>query len=303
MSVLEERRLGRTEMHPASIGLGAAWWGKSTEQETIAGIHRAIDLGINYLDTYPGEMEDRWGKALSGGKRDAVYLQAKVSRVAERKSDHSARATRNSLEASLRLLRTDYVDAVLIHGYDQPEHLDLDDMVDPLAPGNALDELQKMKEEGKLGHIGIGARSDDVVTRAIETGRIDMVLTYLEYNLLTQSAAQRMFPVCREHDVGVQLASPFGMGLLTGAVPEISEEKRKIPIKEPRVARMLEWCAERDINIRHLAIQFCLAAPVESIVLPGPASLHEVEDAVESATTNISDAIWEEFETEFGVTR
>lgn len=303
MSVLEERRLGRTEMRPRSIGLGAAWWGKSTEQETITAIHRAIDLGITYFDTYPGEQEARWGKALSGGRRDTVYLQAKVSRVADRKSDHSAAATRSSLEASLRLLQTDYVDAVLIHGYDHPENLDLDDMVDPLGPGNALDELLKMKEEGKLKHIGIGARTDEVALRAIQTGHIDLVLTYLEYNLLTQSATEKMFPACRAHDVGVELASPLGMGLLTGAIPETSEEKRKIPDKEPRVARMLEWCNQRDVNIRHLAIQFCLAAPVDSIVLPGPASLQEVEDGVESATATIADEIWEEFEAEFDISR
>ena len=174
-------------------------------------------------------------------------------------------------------------------------------MVDPLAPGNALDELLKMKDEGKLKHIGIGARTDDVIVRAIQTGHIDLILTYLEYNLLTQAANERMFPTCREHDVGVQLASPFGMGLLTGAVPEISEEKRKILDKEPRVAQMLEWCNQRNVNIRHLAIQFCLAAPLDSIVLPGPGSLQEVEDAIESATVHISDSIWEEFEAEFGV--
>jgi len=97
------------------------------------------------------------------------------------------------------------------------------------------------------------------------------------------------------------LASPFGMGLLTGVVPKVSEEKRKIPNREPRVSQMLAWCNQRDVNIRHLAIQFCLAAPVDSIVLPGPSSLQEVEDAIESATADIDSSIWEEFEAEFGV--
>ena len=301
MSVLKERRLGRTEMRTRSIGFGAAWWGQSTEQEIITAIHRAIDLGITYFDTYPGEQEGHWGKALAGGRRDKVYLQAKVSRLTQRKSDHTASATRASLEASLRLLQTDYVDAVLIHGYDRPQDLELAEMVDPLAPGNALDELLKMKDEGKLKHIGIGARTDSVIARAVETGHIDLVLTYLEYNLLTQAASENIFPVCRAHDVGVQLASPFGMGLLTGVVPKVSEEKRKIPNREPRVSQMLAWCNQRDVNIRHLAIQFCLAAPVDSIVLPGPSSLQEVEDAIESATADIDSSIWEEFEAEFGV--
>ena len=303
MPALEERRLGSTEMRPNSIGLGAAWWGRSTDRETIAAIHRALELGINFFDTYPGQDETRWGKALSGGRREKVYLQAKVSRMTQRKSDHSASATRASLEDSLRQLQTDYVDAVLIHGYDQPDDLPSHEMLDPLAPGNALDELVKMKEEGKLRHIGIGARSDAVMERAIATGHIEVVLTYLEYNLLTQAALDRMFPACRDHDVGVQLASPLGMGLLTGEVPKVSEEERKVPGRKPRVARMLDWCAERGVDIRHLAIQFCLAAPVDSIVLPGPDSLEEVESAVEAATAEIPEAVWEEFEADFGVAR
>ena len=88
MTALEERRLGGTEMRPNSIGLGAAWWGRhSSEQETIAAIHRAIDLGINFIDTYPGPDEETWGKALAEVGRESVYLQAKVSRLSARRSD------------------------------------------------------------------------------------------------------------------------------------------------------------------------------------------------------------------------
>ena len=235
MTALEERRLGGTEMRPNSIGLGAAWWGRhSSEQETIAAIHRAIDLGINFIDTYPGPDEETWGKALAEVGRESVYLQAKVSRVSARRSDHSAASTRSSLEESLRALRTEYVDAVLIHGYDQRKDLDAEDMVDPLTEGNALDELLKMKAEGKVRHIGIGARSHKVLRRAIETGHIELVLTYLEYNLLTQAAAEDIFPVCRQHDVGVELASPLGMGLLTGTELRFEQEEQMIPGKEPR---------------------------------------------------------------------
>ena len=79
MAGLETRRMGRTEMRPASLGLGAAWLANGSERETIDAVHRAIDLGINYIDTYPRRQEDRWGKALEGGLRQKVYLQAKVS--------------------------------------------------------------------------------------------------------------------------------------------------------------------------------------------------------------------------------
>ena len=210
--------MGRTELRPKALGLGGAWWGAGTEAECIAGIHRALELGIDFFDTYPGEFEERWGRALAG-RRDRVYLQGKVSYLTKRPSDHSGPATRSSVEASLKALQTDYLEVVLIHGYDQLEDVETrTDMKDPLGPGNALDELIKMKKAGMVRHIGIGARAADVHRRAIETGEIEVVLTYLEYNLLTQAIADTTLPLAKEHDVGMILASPLAMGLLTGDI-------------------------------------------------------------------------------------
>ena len=306
MRELGTRSLGRTGMTPGSVGLGAAWWQSQTEDETIAAIERSLELGMNFLDTYPGQVEERWGKALAGERRQQVYLQAKVSSHVknEMTSDHTAAATRRSVENSLRSFRTDYLDSVLIHGHDQPG--DIGDParqhVDPLAPGNALEELVKMRHEGSIRHIGIGARSAAVHRRAIETGEIGLILTYLEYNLLTQAAVSELFPICRENGIGVILASPLGMGLLTGREVNEADERRKIrDTVEPTGARMLSWCGQRGIDIRHLAIQYCMAAPVENIVLPGQASLEEVEGTFEAATANISAGAWREFGEEFDV--
>ena len=306
MRELGTRRLGRTGMTPGALGLGAAWLHSQTEEETVAAIERSLALGMNYLDTYPGRAEERWGKALSGGRRQQVYLQAKVSSHVgnEMKSDHTAAATRRSVENSLRSFRTDYLDSVLIHGHDQ-----LDDIgdpasqhVDPLAPGNALEELVKMRDEGSIRHVGIGARAAAVHRRAIDTREVDLILTYLEYNLLTQAAAAELFPTCREHHIGVILGSPLGMGLLTGREVDEADERDKIrDTVEPKGARMLSWCGQRSLDIRYLAIQYCLAAPVESIVLPGQASLEEVEGTHEAATAEISADAWREFGEDFDV--
>ena len=211
MAELETRRMGRTEMRPKSLGLGAAWLAQGSETETIDAIHRAIELGIDYLDTYPRSGEERWGKALAGGLREKIYLQAKVSPPGPNK-DYSGNTTRRSVENSLKLLRTDYLDSVLIH---DPIAIE-----DPLGPGRALDELLKMKEEGLIRHIGLGVRQHEFHRVAIETGHIEVVLTFLDYNLLDQSVAQTTLPLAREHDVGIILASPLGMGSLTGAEPD-----------------------------------------------------------------------------------
>mgnify|MGYP006417314199 FL=1 len=305
MTSLPRRRLGRSELKPTAIGLGGAWWGPAGDAGTLDAIDRALELGMDFLDTYPGQNEELWGQALDG-RRDQVFLQAKASSHVrnEMRSNHSAATTRRSVENSLRALRTDYLDSVIIHGYDQlhfPDDPEMD-MVDPLAPGNALDELIKLKEEGVVRHIGIGARAAGVHLRAIETGQIELILTYLEYNLLTQAAATELFPICREQDIGVILASPLGMGLLTGRPVDDEDERRRIPsTQEPKAARMLSWCQDHDVDLRHLAIQYCLSAPVDGMVLPGQASREEVEGTWEAATAQIPDAIWQEFGETFGV--
>ena len=199
MAALETRRMGRTEMRPKSLALGAAWLAQGSEAETIEAIHRAIELGIDYVDTYPRHAEGRWGKALAGGLREKIYLQAKVSPPGPDK-DYSGNTTRRSVENSLKQLQTDYLDSVLIH--------DPITIEDPLGPGRALDELLKMKEEGLVRHIGLGVRQHEFHRVAIETGHIEIVLTFLDYNLLDQSVASTTLPLAREYDVGIILASP-----------------------------------------------------------------------------------------------
>ncbi len=289
MKDLEIRRLGRTGIRSRALGLGCAWFGskQSSDRDTVEGVRRAIDLGINFLDTSPyyWESERRLGSALAEGWRDRVYLQTKTGTHPQCRGDYSARATRWSVENSLRLLRTDYLDSCLIH--------DPDDIELPLAPGHALDELLQMKEEGLVRHVGLGVRSHEFHRRALETGNMDIVLTYLDYTLLDQSAAETVLPWALEWDAGVILASVLGMGLLAGLKPN--------PVKDPLAHAMWRWCRARGVNIRHLALQFCLVAPIEGIVLFGAANRKEVEEGYEAATAEIPEDVRREFRAAFGV--
>ena len=292
---LEIRRMGRTEMQPNALALGAAWLSSKQDEEVIGAIRRAIELGINYIDTYPGHREPLWGEALSGGLREQIYLQAKVGTHPERRKDFSADGTRWSVTNSLKDMRTDYLDAVLIH--------DPLDMESVLGKGCALDTLLEMKDEGLIKNIGAGVRSHDFHKEMIETGHIDLILTFLDYTLLSQSVAKTTLPLARKHDVGIILASPLGMGSLTGAEPNVDEERRRNPDEEPKAHAMWQWCQERSVNIRHLALQFCLAAPIDGVVMFGPADKAQVEDGFEAATADVPEEIWQEFETEFGIKR
>jgi len=292
MRALEKRRLGRTEMYPTMLTIGCAWMGQDarTDEQATAAVHCAIELGINFLDTSPayGESERRVGRALAGGWRDKIYLETKAGTHPERRGDYSAAAMRWSVENSLRQLKTDYLDSVLIH--------DCADIEDPLGPGRALDELCKMKQQGLIGHVGLGVRSHAFHKRAIETGQIEVVLTYLDYTLVDQSAAVGVLPVAAQHDVGVIVGSILGMGLLNGHEPNPQRPQG------PRAHAMWTWCQTRGVDIRHLATQFALAVPCPTaVIMPGPSTAEHVRDVFRMADTPIDPEIWRAFTAEFGV--
>lgn len=292
---LERRALGSTGMTPCVLSLGCAWFGspKSSDKDTVDGVRRAIELGIDFVDTSAGygESERRVGLALEGGWREKVYLETKTGTHPEHRGDYSAATTRWSVENSLRQLKTEYLDSVLIH--------DPRDIEEPLAPGACLDELLKMKTEGKIGHIGIGVRQHEFHRRMIETGNCEIVLTYLDYTLLNQSVARTTLPLARERGVGVIMASVFGMGLLGGREPDLSAAR---PRPQAYLAHaMWQWCRDKGVNIRHLAMQYCLHADFDGLVMPGPYNRQKVEEAYEAATAEIAVEIWRAFRAEFGV--
>lgn len=285
MTELPRRNMGRTGMKPRALGMGAAFVSHVDEAETIATVERALELGIDYFDTYAGRNEDRWGRALAGVERSSYYLQAKVGPHPERPKDFSAAATRWSVEQSLAALRVDYLDAVLVH--DPP------DIADPLGPGRAFDELQKMKQEGLVRHIGLGVREHEFHKAAIEAGHAEIVLTFLDYTLLDQSVAATTLPLAKKHGTGLILASVFGMGRLTGVEPD--------RVRDPLAYDMWLWCQKQDVDIKHLAMQYCLDVPIDGIVMSGPADRQQLQEAYDAATQTVPDEIWEEFEAEFGV--
>ncbi|MEE2752554.1 MAG: aldo/keto reductase [Candidatus Latescibacterota bacterium] len=297
MAELGWRRLGRTNLKVRSLGLGCAFFGNNqvTDQDAYDGVRRAIDLGLNYVDTSPlyGQSERRVGLALEGGYRENVYLQTKTGTHPDRRHDYSAEGTRWSIENSLNLLKTDRLDSVLIH---DPADIDA-----PLRPGACLDELLKMKDEGLLDHIGIGVRDHEFHKRAIETGHIDIVLTFLDYTLLSQSVAETTLPLAKQNDVGVILASVQGMGVLAGPEPDDEQEERRYPGKKPMAYAMWKWCNVHDVSIRQLALHFCLAADIDGMVMAGPSNKQQVDEVIEAATTPVPEDVWEAFELEFGV--
>jgi aryl-alcohol dehydrogenase-like predicted oxidoreductase len=297
------RRLGRTERLVTALGLGGAAlntgsYGRTyTEAESIACVRRALELGVTYFDTSPlyGDSERRIGLALDGWPRDRVFLATKTG-TGTRPKDYSGEGTRRSVEESLRRLRTERLDLVQIH--------DPDDLSPALAPGGALDVLQRFKEEGVIGAIGLGVRSHEFLRTAIHHGAFDTILTYADFNLVRQTARETLFADARAHGVGIILGSPLLFGYLTNRPWEqVVAEHKDIEVSEDarRAREMREWAEARGVDIVALALQYCLRDQRVGVVLVGAGTPEEIEENVRAVTSDVPETVWAALKKEMGV--
>jgi len=290
---LQRRKLGRTDMVVTEIALGGVGLGgmRTTNDDGAAAatVKRAIERGINYLDTSPlyGESERRTGQAFQGmgGRPKGLYLSTKTGTHPLHRGDYSAEGTRWSVENSLRLLGVDSVDLLLVH---DPEAMD-----PVLAPNGALDELERMRDEGKLRWIGLGVREHDKLRTAIRTGRFDAILTYADYNLVRQTA-KPLIEEAAAAGVGVVLAQVFIAGLLAGGDP--AETAYAKSPDAPLAREWWLWARERGVSLRSLALQYGLRDPLVGTVLVGADAPEQVDEIIASATEPISPSIWSEVE-------
>ncbi len=284
-TALLRRRLGRTGLEVTCLGMGGARIGGHdvSDDAAVEAVRRAITLGINYLDTSPlyGESERRTGLALADGWREKIYLATKTGTHPKWRGDYSASGTRRSVENSLSLLGTDYLDVCLVH---DPSNMD-----PVIAKDGALETLQRMREEGLVKFIGLGVREHEFHKIAIETGMVDVILTYLDYTLLSQTADDWLLSFANERDIGVINGSPIAAGLLSGVEPAVNAR----PPEGEKAHQLWRWCAKNDLNLLNLAIQFCLRQPLIATNLSGSKNANEVEENFAAATSPISNEVWE----------
>src|SRR2546423_1069072 len=213
---MKQRKLG--SLTPSEIGLGcmgmSAFYGSADEDEAIATIHRALELGCNFLDTAemygPYTNEELVGKAISG-RRDDVVLATKFGirfaptedNPTNRVLDGSPENVRRSIEGSLERLGTDHVDLYYLH------------RVDPNTPiEETVGAMGELVAEGKVRHLGLSEASPDTLRRAHATHPITALQT--EYSLWTRDVEAEILPTVRELGIGLVPYSPLGRGFLTG---------------------------------------------------------------------------------------
>ncbi|MES2462633.1 MAG: aldo/keto reductase [Armatimonadota bacterium] len=289
------RRLGKSELVVPPIALGGAGiggvHGAVSDDEAISCVHFALENGLNFFDTDAsyGESERRLGLALQGVPRDSYILSTKCGTHPERRGDYSRDGVMWNVENSLRMLKTDYIDLLLVH--------DPKEMAPVMANEGAFAALRQLKADGVIGAIGLGQRNHEFHAQAIEAGAVDVILTYKDYNPIRTTAADFLLDLAARHDVGVMNGSPFAMGLLTGKDPQALPPKFKDNGEERELhsaQRLYEWCRENRISEPAVVLQFCLRQPGIQATVLGVKTREELARDLESALEPLPDHLWDD---------
>jgi aryl-alcohol dehydrogenase-like predicted oxidoreductase len=304
---MEYRALGRTGVVVSPLCLGAMMfgaWGNTDHDDSIRIIHRAVDEGVNFVDTADvysrGESEEIVGKALAG-RRDRVVLATKVhGRMGDdpNQQGNSRRWILQEVESSLRRLRTDWIDLYQIH---RPEaDTDIDETL------GALTDLQRAGKIRAFGSSTFPAHEIVEAQWAAERrGRERFVCEQPPYSLLVRGIERDVLPVCARYGMGVISWSPLAGGWLSGRyrkgeepprssradrIPKrfdlsLPENQRKLDVAD-RLAQLAE---EAGLSLVHLAIAFVLRHPAITAAIVGPRTMEQLESQLGAADVELSD--------------
>ncbi|MGA8016998.1 MAG: aldo/keto reductase [Candidatus Dormiibacterota bacterium] len=306
---MEQRILGRTGLSVSELCLGAMMfgsWGNPDQEESIRIIHRALDAGINFIDTADvysaGESEQIVGRALAGGKRDEVVLATKVhGQMGEgpNRQGNSRRWILRECEESLRRLGTDWIDLYQIHRPDPATDID-----------ETLGALTDLVRAGKIRYFGSSTFPASQIVEAQwiaeRRGRERFVCEQPPYSILVRGVEAEVLPVCQRYGMGVIPWSPLAGGFLSGRyrrgqdVPSstraqrlphrydqsIPENRRKLDAADA-LAQLAE---EAGISLIHLAIAFVLGHPAVSAAIIGPRTMDHLESQLGAAQVTLDAA-------------
>lgn len=310
-------RFGRTELEITPVGFGAwaiggtGWrgaWGHQDDDEAVGAIRRAVELGINWVDTAAvyglGHSEELVARALEGfPDADRPYVFTKCSLVWDENGEVHNVLKRDSIrrecEESLRRLQVEVIDLYQIHWPIPDEEIE-----------EGWSALAELKEEGKVRHIGVSNFDVSQMERANEIAPVETLQP--PYNMLGRDVEEEILPYCGENDIGVIVYSPMRSGLLTGKMTH--ERVQNMPsddwrrgaddFREPKLSRNLEL-VERlaKIGERHgkspaeVAIAWTLRHPAVTAAIVGGRRPDQVDGTIGAANFRLSEEEIEEIET------
>lgn len=307
--MMEQRRLGRTGVNVSELCLGAMMfgaWGNRDHDESVRIIHQALDAGVNFIDTADvyahGESEEIVGKALAG-RRDRVVLATKVH--GSMGDDPNERGNSRSwimreCDASLRRLRTDWIDLYQIHRWDPDTDHD-----------ETLGALGDLVRAGKVRYLGSSTYPpSEIVTAqwvAEKRGRERYVCEQPPYSLLVRGVEAEVLPLCQRYGMGSICWGPLAGGWLTGRwrkgqeAPASTRAERlphRYDLTLPANQRKLEatealaqLADEAGMSLIHLAIAFVLNHPAVTAAIIGPRTLEQLQSQLGATEVTLDAAL------------
>ncbi len=296
---MEKRPLGNSDLYITSVGFGAwaiggDWefgWGGQEDNDSVAAIHTALELGVNWIDTAAvyglGHSEEVVARALEEWKGERPYVFTKCGMVwgEDRKVGYSLReaSIRQECENSLRRLKTEVIDLYQIHW-------PADDMQETEEGWATLAALQK---EGKVRWIGVSNFSREELEKAQSIAPISSLQP--PYSLIKRDVEKDQLPWCEEHGVGTIVYSPMASGLLTGAMtveraaslPDNDWRKKNAEFQEPKLSQNLALAERlRAVAERHghtpgqAAVAWTLRLPSVTAAIVGARNAGQVDGAM-----------------------
>lgn len=279
--------LGRTGLKVSRLGFGGLFVNSNaaTLDEAKEALKRAVDLGVNYVDTAPGygDSEEVLGKALAEVEGEIV-LSTKLGGRPRPFEPQNVDALRQSVDESLRLLGREHIDMLLIHEPDRPGQYDWwTDWEDVNGP--VLDLCEQLRSEGVIKFIGLGGTTVYELAHLCRSGKFDVVLTAFNYSILYREAGDAVLPAAREQNMGVIAGSPLQQGALAKKYPDAIDDASVYWLSEPRreqFRKLYAFVDECGMELPELAIRFVISNPNVDCVLMGARSQQEVEQNVAS---------------------
>jgi aryl-alcohol dehydrogenase-like predicted oxidoreductase len=311
---MKTRQFGNTDMHITPIGFGTwalgggGWafgWGPQDDEQSIAAIHRALDLGINWIDTAAvyglGHSEEIVARALKD-RSERPYVFTKCSRVwdenGEIRSSLKAQSIRRECEDSLRRLQVDVIDLYQVH-WPMPES--------ELEEG--WETMAQLKDEGKVRYIGACNFNVEQMRRVMRIAPISTLQP--PYSLVKPEVEEEILPFCQEQEIGVIVYSPMMSGLLSGSMtreriaklPDDDWRKRNPEFQEPRLSRNLALVEQlQEIGYMHsrspgeVAIAWTLHNPAVTAAIVGARRPEQVDNIIGAAEFRLTEAEFDRIE-------
>ena len=281
---MEKRILGRTGLEVSVLGMGGLYVsnaGARGRNEACRTVHRALELGVNYVDTAPNyyDSEEVLGIALEGATRPH-FLATKVGGHPKPFDPQDKDLLRRSVDESLRLLKRDCIDVLLIHEPDRPGQYDWWTDRDRFH-GPVSDLLEELKSEKIIRFTGLGGTTAYQLPLIMATGNYDVVLTAFNYSLLWREAAIAIFPEAKRQNMGLVIGSPLQQGALSRRYPEIETGAAWLsPPRQEQFRRLYAFLDETGLSLPEAALRMIVGTPEVSTVLMGARSVQEVEENV-----------------------